>query len=65
MKSAQSLIIDTGGGGKEQSEYTPFKLNALNSTSPLENWNLTTLSKSTAGTSKLFWPSVNAVKFPK
>ena len=33
--------------------------------SPLENWNLTALSKETAPTVKVFSPSVNAVAFPK
>ena len=51
-KSLQALINDEleGGGGATQSEVSPFKLRKSNSTSPLENWNLTVLSKVTAGT---------------
>ena len=48
-----------------QSESTPFRLNALNSMSPLENWNLTALSKVTAGTVNVFIPLANATGFPK
>ena len=48
-----------------QVELTPFKLKASNSTSPLENWNLTALSKVTAATVILLEPSVNATGFPK
>ena len=48
-----------------QAEATPFKLKASNSTSPLENWNFTALSKATAATVMLFEPSVNATAGPK
>ena len=64
----QSLIKDVvgGGGGITQSESTPpFKLNALNSTSPLENWNLTARSNVTAATVILLDPSVKATGFQK
>ena len=44
--------------GETQPEATPFKLKALNSTSPLENWNLTVLLKVTAPTVMLLAPSV-------
>ena len=49
-KSPQSLISDVVGGGvvPTHDEATPFNVNASNSTSPLENWNLTVLSKVTA-----------------
>ena len=48
-----------------QVEATPFTLKSLNSTSPLENWNLTALSKVTAATVIVFEPSVNDTGFPK
>ena len=48
-----------------QVELTPFKLKASNSTSPLENWNLTDLLKATAATDIVFEPGVNATGFPK
>ena len=48
-----------------QVEATPFKVNASNSTSPLENWNFTALSKETAGTVMVLVPSTNATGFPK
>ena len=64
-----SVHPSTGSGsGSEaaaQSEATPFKLKASNSMSPLENWNLTALSKSTAATVIVFSPSATAVRFPK
>ena len=65
MKSLQELIndVDEGGVTTTQSEFFPFKFRASNSTSPLENWNLTALSKATAATVILFDPSVNAVDF--
>ena len=47
-----------------QDETTPFNVKASNSTSPLENWNLTALSKLTAATVTVFVPSVNACAFP-
>ena len=48
-KSPQSLISDVVGGGvvPTHDEATPFNVNASNSTSPLENWNFTALSKLT------------------
>ena len=62
MKSLHALINDTDGGGvvPTQSESSPFKLKASNSTAPSENWNLTVLSKVTAATVTVFVPSVNA-----
>ena len=48
-----------------QVERVPFKLKALNSTSPLENWNLTARSKVTEGTVILLEPSVSACAGPK
>ena len=54
-----------GGGATTQVEFTPFKLKASNSTAPLENWNLTALSKATAGTVILFEPRAKATGFPK
>ena len=66
-KSSQSAIDDPAAGSsdKEQPESTPFTLKASNTTSPLENWNLTALSKPTPPTVKVFSPRVNAVTFPK
>ena len=67
MKSAHAFIndVDGAGGGVTHDETTPFTLKLSNSTSPLENWNLTALSKDTAGTVILFEPSVRATGFPK
>ena len=48
-----------------QDEATPFKLNASNSMSPLENWNFTDRSKVTAATVILFDPIFNATGGPK
>ena len=48
-----------------QPASTPLTLKELNSTSPLENWNLTVLSKPTDDTDILLVPSVNATAFPK
>ena len=66
-KSSQALINEEveGGKGITQFELTPFKFKSSNSTSPLENWNLTVLSKVTAGTVTLFAPSDNCTGFPK
>ena len=67
IKSLHALIndVDDGGIGATHVDVTPFKLKALNSTAPLENWNLTALSKVTAGTVILLEPSVKAIGFPK
>ena len=67
VKSLQSDINDRGpgGGGIAQSESSPFRLKASNSTSPFENWNLTALSNETADTVILLEPIVNATGFPK
>ena len=46
-------------------EESPFKVRASNSTSPLENWNLTALLKFTAGTVILFEQIVNGIGLPK
>ena len=40
----------TGAGAATHPEDSPFTLKASNSTAPLENWNFTALSKSTAPT---------------
>ena len=70
-KLPQSSIDDeeeTTDSGAKQSESTPFKLSALNSTSPLENWNLTALSKLTPVTVTVFSPktkSAPALEGPK
>ena len=52
-------------GGITQPEESPFSVKASNSTSPLENWNLTALSKVTAATVMVFDPSVIAIAGPK
>ena len=67
MKSLHELIndVDDTGTGATHDEATPLTSNASNSTSPLENWNLTALSNVTAGTVILFDPSVNATALPK
>ena len=67
IKSLHALINDEDEGGKGaiQVEVTPFKLKASNSTAPFENWNLTALSKVTAGTVILFEPRVKAIGLPK
>ena len=54
-----------GGAGATQDEATPFTSRASKTTSPLENWNLTALSKPTEATVILFEPSVSAVAGPK
>ena len=54
-----------GGGGTTQSETTPFNTKSSNSTSPLENWNLTDLLKVTAGTVIVLEPRVIAMAGPK
>ena len=66
-KSPQSLISDVVGGGvvPTHDEATPFNVNASNSTSPLENWNLTALSKVTSNTVIVLTPRVKATGFPK
>ena len=46
-------------------EESPFKVRASNSTSPLENWNLTALLKFTLGTVILFEQIVNGIGLPK
>jgi hypothetical protein len=54
MSTVNSTIANVGvgsGSDPRQFEFSPFKLKASNSTSPLENWNLTALSKSTAAPS--------------
>ena len=43
-----------------QPASTPFTLKELNSTSPLENWNLTVLSKPTADTVTVLSPSTRS-----
>ena len=67
MNSLQALIKDKEGGGgvPTQFVFTPFKLKLSNSTSPLENWNLTALSNVTLATVILFEPRVNATGLPK
>ena len=67
VNSLQPLINDEigGGNGATQDEATPFNSKASNSTSPLENWNLTALLNETEGTVMLFEPSVSATGFPK
>ena len=67
IKSPHAFIKDEVGGGVVPTQYeaTPFKVKKSNSTSPLENWNLTALSKFTAGTVILFEPSVNATELPQ
>ena len=66
-KSPQALINEVVGGGvgATQVEATPFKSNASNTTSPLENWNLTALSNETDATVILFEPSVSATGLAK
>ena len=65
--SSQSEISELVGneGAKTQFEFSPFTFKASNTTSPLENWNLTVRSKSTAATVNVFNPSTNSVRFPK
>ena len=67
MKSLQSLIneVSDGGGGITQSEESPFSTKASNSTSPVENWNLTDLLKVTAATVILLDPRVIVWAGPK
>ena len=66
-KSPQSLISDVVGGGvvPTHDELTPFNVNSSNSTSPLENWNLTALSKVTAATVIVLTPSVKLLGFQR
>jgi hypothetical protein len=56
---------DDTGTGVTHDEATPLTSNTLNSTSPLENWNFTALSKPTDDTVILFDPSANVVEGPK
>ena len=66
MVAVESVHPGTNGVAvTTQVEFTPFKLKASNSTSPLENWNLTALSKATPPTVMLFEPRVNVTGFPK
>ena len=66
-KSPQSLISDVVGGGvvPTHDELLHSMLISSNSTSPLENWNLTALSKVTAATVIVFTPTVSLLDFQR
>ena len=57
-------VIETEESSKSsvtiQPASTPLTLKELNSTSPLENWNLTVLSKPTADTVIVFSPKTKS-----
>ena len=61
-KSLQAPTEDAATAVKAsaQSEASPFKVRASNTTAPLENWNLTARSKPTPPTVMPFEPKVNA-----